>query len=140
MDIAELIARLAELHQEALALEKELEKPAYIAPRHGAWSLYPAKGFLPAFSGCFRPEWDKYNTQAATEWQVRAEEARRKAQQLVKALAVPVGSTSFPLYSGGIPTGLHLNTIAQRDEVIRQMGPDLEYLNWYNSPEYKEEE
>lgn len=86
----------------------------------------------------------RYPTKEMAEWQGKRERAIRKLQHLAVRLnpkgwvfsnrawwiEVKIGSCSMD-------NGICFHSAEARDIAEKEMGDDLQYLNWYNSPEAK---
>jgi hypothetical protein len=147
MEKQEMIKRLAQIEAEAEAIRKNLEGPRDLEPRMGEWeisgpgSTINRLGRGTRLCQAFNPRWHKYATLEQAEWQAKAEEVRRRAQQIAaaawKPALLPHGG-GWELCFGGFPVGITFPSDTTRDDCARQLGPDIEYLNWHNSPEFKD--
>lgn len=93
-------------------------------------------------------KWICYPTHDQAVWQMNSERVNRKAQRLMLLLN-PVGwigdlNECWTLHSKNVldievPLSkykFYSNEI--RNEAQRQIGDDIQYLNWYNSPEFRD--
>lgn len=146
MEKQEMINRLARIETETAEIRKKLEGPQDVEPRKGEWDVC-APGFISQYDGSptvksFVALWHRYATLAQAEWQAKAEEVRRRAQQIAAAAWADklevAHNGGWELCFGGFPVGITFPSDTTSEDCVRQLGPDIAYLHWANSPEFKD--
>lgn len=143
MEKQEMINRLAQIEAEAEAIRKNLERPQNVKPRKGGWEIF-SPGCIFNRAGAFirfTPAWHCYATQDQAAWQSKAEEVRRRAQQIAAAAYASSNETCYGAWAlcwAGYQTGIMFPSPDSREDCVRQLGLDIVYLHWPNSPEFKD--
>lgn len=139
---------LAQLRKE-VADKNEPDLRPYGSNREEGWK-YSVDDSITRKSNLYPSEiidnYARYPIRAMAEWQGKRERAIRKLQHLAVRLNPkgwkPSPSTSFFVCLDGGERSYYeisFHSSMAREIAEKEMGDDLKYLNWYNSPEAKGE-
>lgn len=130
---------------------KKLEEPEDIQPYDGPgwqiispWMIREIGALNNQNAVANTLAWASYSRKAQADWQIKSEQVRRKVQRLALLLNPPgwrkpwTGGVQFWGLSAGPHLIAYFHTMEARDEALRQLGDDIMYLDWYNSPEFRD--